>query len=153
MPTAKSEHNSPKGLYRSETNKVIAGVCGGLGEFFNVDPLIIRIIFILATVFGGSGLLVYLILWVLMPNPSQASTSPKDHIKENVEEIRQTAKNFASDIRTRRDQNSKQWLGIILLILGLIFLLQNFGFNDYINFGRLWPIFLVLVGLLLLFRR
>jgi phage shock protein C len=61
-------------LYRSRTNKVIAGVCGGLAEYFNVDPVIIRIIaFILLLPGGLPGLLPYLVLWLVVPlKPSDA---------------------------------------------------------------------------------
>ena len=56
-----------KKLYRSETDRWLLGVCGGLGEYFNVDPTLIRILFIVfALVFGG-GLLLYLILWIIIP--------------------------------------------------------------------------------------
>lgn len=60
-----------KRLYRSNDNKVIAGVCGGLGEYFNVDPVIIRIIFVALLLPGGlPGFVPYLILWFVVPkNP------------------------------------------------------------------------------------
>lgn len=55
-------------LRRSRTNRVVAGVCGGLGEYFGIDPVIIRFIFILLLLPGGApGLLPYLILWLVMP--------------------------------------------------------------------------------------
>ncbi|MDB5168618.1 MAG: PspC domain protein [Candidatus Saccharibacteria bacterium] len=57
-----------KKLYRSKTNKKIAGVCGGLAEYFNIDATVIRIIFIILLLPGGfPGLIPYLILWVLVP--------------------------------------------------------------------------------------
>jgi phage shock protein PspC (stress-responsive transcriptional regulator) len=57
-----------KKLYRSKTDKKIAGVCGGLGAYFNIDPTIIRIIFVILLLPGGlPGLLPYLILWVVVP--------------------------------------------------------------------------------------
>lgn len=56
-----------KRLLRSNTNKVIGGVCGGLGEYFSIDPVIIRIILVLAAIFFGTGILLYLILWIMMP--------------------------------------------------------------------------------------
>lgn len=58
-------------LYRSKSNKVIAGICGGLGEYFNIDPVIIRVIFAVFTVFGGSGILLYLILWIIIPSTNK----------------------------------------------------------------------------------
>lgn len=54
-------------LYRSSENSQIAGVCGGLGEYLNVDPTLIRLAFLLMFVMGGPGLLLYIILWVVMP--------------------------------------------------------------------------------------
>lgn len=57
-----------KKLYRSNTDKMIAGVCGGLGQYFGVDPTLIRLIFALLVVFGvGSGILLYIILAIVMP--------------------------------------------------------------------------------------
>ena len=57
-----------KKLYRSNTDKMIAGVCGGLGKYFGVDSTVIRLIFALLVVFGvGSGLLLYIILAIVMP--------------------------------------------------------------------------------------
>lgn len=56
-----------KKLYRSQTDKKIAGVCAGIGEYFDVDPLFIRLLFIAAFVAYGTGILAYIILWVLTP--------------------------------------------------------------------------------------
>ena len=57
----------PKRLYRSRKSRVIFGVCGGLGEYFEIDPFIVRIIFAAMTLAGGSGILLYLILAFLIP--------------------------------------------------------------------------------------
>jgi phage shock protein C len=54
-------------LYRSQQDNVIAGVCGGLGNYLNTDPLVFRILFVVAFLVGGSGLLVYIILWIAIP--------------------------------------------------------------------------------------
>ncbi len=56
-----------KKLTRSITDRKIAGVCGGLAEFFAMDSTIIRVIFVLATVFGGSGLLIYIAMALIVP--------------------------------------------------------------------------------------
>jgi phage shock protein C len=57
-----------KKLYRSNTDKMIAGVCGGLGQYFGVDPTLIRLIFALLVVFGvGSGVLLYIVLAIVIP--------------------------------------------------------------------------------------
>lgn len=64
----------PKVLYRSETNKVISGVCGGLGEYFDLDPTLVRVLFLIVTLFGGPGLILYIVLWIIMPSESSVAT-------------------------------------------------------------------------------
>lgn len=56
-----------KKLYRSRRDRMIAGVCGGLAEYFNVDPTWVRLIFVLFLILGGSALLAYLIMWLIVP--------------------------------------------------------------------------------------
>lgn len=58
---------SPKKLYRSRTDRMIAGVCGGLAAHFGIDPTWVRLIFILFFFAGGSALLLYIILWLIVP--------------------------------------------------------------------------------------
>ena len=57
-----------KKLYKSNTNKMICGVCGGLGEFFGIDPTIIRLIWAILALLGGTGIVAYLIAAVIIPN-------------------------------------------------------------------------------------
>lgn len=65
-----------KKLYRSEKDKKIAGVCAGLGEYFDIDPTIIRVIFIVLLLPGGlPGLLPYLIFWFIMPTESEIKST------------------------------------------------------------------------------
>jgi phage shock protein C len=54
-------------LFRSRRNYMVAGVCGGLGEYFNIDPTIIRLAAVLSLLLAGSGLLVYLVAWIIIP--------------------------------------------------------------------------------------
>jgi phage shock protein C len=58
-------------LYRSRSNRQVAGVCGGLAEYFNMDPTLIRALFVVLAVLGGSGLVLYLALWIIVPNTPQ----------------------------------------------------------------------------------
>jgi phage shock protein C len=55
-------------LYRSQSDKMISGVCGELGRYLNLDTTIVRMFFALLLIFGGHGLLVYIILWIVMPS-------------------------------------------------------------------------------------
>lgn len=57
-----------KKLYKSNTNKMICGVCGGLGEFLGVDPTIIRLVWAVLGLMGGTGIVAYLIAAVIIPN-------------------------------------------------------------------------------------
>jgi phage shock protein PspC (stress-responsive transcriptional regulator) len=59
--------SSEKRLYRSRTERQLAGVCGGFAEYFGWDPTLVRVGWILLTLLGGSGLLLYLIFWLIMP--------------------------------------------------------------------------------------
>ena len=54
-------------LYRSKSNRQVAGVCGGLAEYFNLDPTLIRVLFIILAVLGGSGVIIYLAMWIIVP--------------------------------------------------------------------------------------
>jgi phage shock protein C len=54
-------------LYRSKTNRQLAGVCGGLSEYFNLDATLIRVLFILLAVLGGSGVVLYVAMWIIVP--------------------------------------------------------------------------------------
>ncbi len=61
-----------KRLYRSANNRILGGVCGGIGEYLNVDPVLIRLLWILLSFALGFGLLLYLIAWIIIPrNPKQ----------------------------------------------------------------------------------
>jgi phage shock protein C len=60
-------------LYRSSTDRKLAGVCGGLAEYFNLDPTLIRVLFIVLAVLGGSGIIIYLAMWILVPNQPQGA--------------------------------------------------------------------------------
>jgi phage shock protein C len=59
-------------LYRSRSDRWLAGVCGGIGDYFNTDPTVIRVIFVLGALILGGGLLIYLILWLIIPLEPEA---------------------------------------------------------------------------------
>ncbi len=60
-----------KKLTRSTKNKVIAGVCGGLARYFNIDPIIVRVLFVALSLAEGSGILLYILLWIFVPADNQ----------------------------------------------------------------------------------
>ena len=134
----------PKKLRRSLDDKIIAGVCGGLGKYFDVDPLIFRILFVLLTIFGGSGILLYVILWIVIPEEAEGER-PKDlgeQIKKGATKMAQEIKETGPDSKGR----GRVLAGIIVILVGLMFLGQNFIPRWYINFWKLWPLIIVVVG-------
>ena len=59
--------DSTRKLYRSKTDRKLAGVCGGLAQYFNIDPTLIRVLFVVLAILGGSGLVLYVALWIIVP--------------------------------------------------------------------------------------
>ena len=55
-------------LYRSKTDRKLAGICGGLAQYFNTDATLIRVLFVVLAVLGGSGLVIYAAMWIIVPN-------------------------------------------------------------------------------------
>ncbi|MCX7928811.1 MAG: PspC domain-containing protein [Patescibacteria group bacterium] len=143
-----------KRLYRSETNKILGGVCGGLAEFFDVDPTIVRIIFIFLCFFGGSGFLIYIILWIILPsyNSNNLILTNKD-IQDNALEMHSKAQELTNKFNQAvQKRNSKQVFGFILIFVGVVFLLSNFGILGKIDFERIWPAILIAIGVAILFK-
>jgi phage shock protein C len=65
-----------KRLVRSTTDKMIAGVCAGVAKYFNIDTVLVRILFVLFALAGGPGILAYIILWIVMPEDTAAAPPP-----------------------------------------------------------------------------
>ncbi len=139
-----------KKLYRSVTDKMIGGVCGGLAEYFAIDPVIVRLIFVLAVIFGGSGILAYIILWIIIPqkpfiitpfntNPPSGDSQPSGEEKKSEN----SEFNMNSLDINKTQSNRSIYAGAFLILLGGIFLLDNFV--PRFHFGDFWP--LILIGL------
>lgn len=71
-----------KRLYRSEKDRLVGGICAGIAEYFNVDPVLIRVIAVLLIFLKGFGLLAYLILWIIMPTKSDVLKPKKSKKKK-----------------------------------------------------------------------
>ncbi len=118
---------TPPRLYRSATDKVIGGVCGGLAAYFKIDPVIVRLAFVLFALAGGASVLLYIVLWIAVP------------IGDSVPVVShgQTAETTA----------------MILIGVGMVWLLANFGVFRFINWSVVWPLVLIALGVALLLRR
>lgn len=145
-------------LYRSESDRVIAGVCGGLGEFLRVDPLILRILFVVLAMVNGIGLFVYLVLWVVVPSAGARGVQQDEVIRRNVDEIGVRARELGQEARNAfvshragaRPEQRAIVGGAILIGLGLLLLMNNFGLLWWVSLARLWPLLLIGIGLVVL---
>lgn len=149
----KNSKISSNKLFRSSTKKIIAGVAGGIGEYFDIDPLFIRIIFILLFLYSGSGILIYLLLWLIIPKKSSSAQEIDDTVKSNFIEMKSSAKEFITELKSKHKvHNSRFILGIFLLILGFAFLLDNFGIIVFDHIWKFWPLVIVAIGFIILFK-
>jgi phage shock protein C len=85
----------PQKLYRSESNKVIAGVAGGIAERYQIDPNIVRIIFIILGIVFGLGAIIYLLLWIFVPIQSQTQQPETQVIQSNVKNLNSRIKSWS----------------------------------------------------------
>jgi len=153
-----------KRLYRSRSDRMIWGVCGGLAKYFDMDPTIVRAIAVLSIFFGSLGIWAYIILAIVVPLENSKATEPKDTIKENVEEIKETATELGRELRStlageegeseeaaKVRHRRRNTLGIVLIVLGALFLLGSFDLFWWFRWSTLWPIILVAIGVLIIF--
>jgi phage shock protein C len=150
--------NNQSRLFRSSTDRMIAGVCGGLAKYFSVDATIVRLVFLLLFFLGGSGFLLYLILWIIVPDEKHLDATSQETVQANTQEVAQTAKQFgqtvgqamgssSGDVAQSAARNGPLIFAIILIGLGIWFLLQNLL---HIDLGQFWPVILIVIGLALL---
>jgi len=125
-------------LFRSNSNRVFAGICGGLGNYMDVDPTIVRLVWILLTLLGGSGLFLYAVLYFVIPREQH---TPNKNVTEE----------------SHRDFSAAGIFGMIFIAVGIVILLDNL---DLISFGHWWcwgwefffPGILILAGIFFLTR-
>jgi len=151
-------------LYRSRSDRVVGGVCSGLARYFGIDSTIVRLIFVLLVFANGVGILAYIIMAIIVPLESSETTEPKDTVKENVEEMKETARELGHEIHstfageedksedvTKLRRRRRNILGIILIVIGVLFLLASFDLFWWFHWGNLWPVIVIAIGLLIIF--
>jgi phage shock protein C len=145
--------DTPNRLSRSRSDYMIGGVCGGLGRYFKIDPTLVRLAFVLLTLAGGSGVLVYFILWIVMPRediPNMQTNMDSQEFSRRANLMGQEMQQMVTQPNTR----AVKFIGIALVVLGIVYLVQNLNipwlmwFNDRL----LWPVLIIVVGGLLLAR-
>ncbi|HMM10726.1 MAG TPA: PspC domain-containing protein [Bacteroidales bacterium] len=146
--------NNQKTFYRSRLNRIIGGVCGGLSERLNFDVSIIRLIFVLLALFGGGGLLIYIVLWIIVPEkpwvlPGQ--DAQPDAGFETYNSNNSYTETQQPDIQVGSSNRSHVILGAALIGAGILFLLANFV--TWLNIRDLWPAVLIVAGLALMFSQ
>lgn len=126
--------NSPRRLYKSRQNRIIDGVCGGIAEYFEVDPTIVRLLWVLITLLGGSGIILYILAMIIMPaNPNQVA---------GVQ---------ASPVPSTGTSDRKRFFGVMMILVGAFLLLLNLGWISGFPWwgfsGRIMlPVLLILLG-------
>ena len=151
-----------KKLYRSRKDYMIAGVCGGIADYFNIDPTLVRLATVLIVLLGGVGVIAYIIAWIIIPqNPEQEPVKDehftqregiRDSIKEGMDQL---AEEFGEEKGKRNHsdnvyQKRHIWGGLILILLGLAFLVRDF--IPWFDWGHFWPVILIVIGIVFMFQ-
>jgi phage shock protein PspC (stress-responsive transcriptional regulator) len=151
----------PTRLERSTTNKVIAGVCGGIAEYLQVDATLVRVFFVVGSfVTAGFGLLGYVVLVVLMPLPGQPAPFVKtsDVTTSTLEGAASTDPMVSQRVvpppaDPEAAGRRRAAFGLVLIALGVIFLFGNTGVFRIVRWDLVWPLVLIAIGALLLAQR
>jgi len=147
-----------KKLYRSSKDCMIGGVCGGIAEYFDIDPTLVRLLAVLVVLLGGAGFIAYIIAWIIIPkNPEQETTEKfekgenlKEKIKKGAEDVIEEVKEHleSKEIDPKSEKNRKIWGGIIIIIIGVIFLLG--GLFPLVAWGNMWPLIIIAIGIVIM---
>jgi phage shock protein C len=152
-----------KTLYRSRNQKVIGGVAGGIAEYFDIDPVFIRVLFVVSVFASGIGIIAYIILWIITPQEPFERIYKNYSNQENPEEsnfgeqnsAEEYEPNFTMSASEIKPSESKVKLrifgGLLLVFLGLFILLDEIipGFD----FTYIWSILLILLGVYIIFSK
>jgi phage shock protein PspC (stress-responsive transcriptional regulator) len=164
------------GTLRRGPDRILGGVCSGLAHYLGVDPLLVRIVFVILALAHGIGILLYFVLWLLMEPPlagvATGSRSLGDRVRMMGDEIREDFRTgfrsppadptpprppgepaAAPPAASGTSHQRGLWLGVLLIALGAYFLLDNLGVFNSFRWDLFWPVVLIAIGLLFLARR
>lgn len=96
--------NTTRRLARNNTDRIIAGVAGGVANYLDVDPTLVRLGFVLLVLVGGVSPLIYLILWAVLPNEHSVNQGFSQQVRENLSEMEQRATQVASKVSSQVNQ-------------------------------------------------
>ncbi|MFN2363733.1 MAG: PspC domain-containing protein [Halarsenatibacteraceae bacterium] len=128
-----------KRLYRSRQERILAGVCGGIAEYFKIDPLIIRLLFVFIFFINGAGIIAYIVGWLIIPERPYDYIDNEDEIKDDYERESFTL-----------DRTNQRFIGIILIIVG-VFIIASRIF-PLIIWRHFWAIILIILGIVILVK-
>ena len=133
-----------KKIYRSKKDRIIVGVAGGLGEYFEIDPIIFRVLFILLLFAGGFALLLYIVLALVIPLKPENSKSDKKQKNRKKKENKVKKTGFSA----------KHLIGLIVILIGWIVLFgQLFPIAwQWFRWGIFWAIIIIVIGFFLLLK-
>lgn len=133
-----------KRLYRSRKYKMIGGVAGGLAEYFDIDPVFVRALFIITALGYGIGFIAYIVLWIIVPWRPKIYIDPANGLfTEQTEEPE-------IELTANSAHNRKTIFGAILIGLGIIFSLDRFVCS--IDFHDVFPLLIIALGAFILYR-
>ena len=143
-----------KEFRRSSTNKVIGGVCGGLGKYFNIDPIVFRLVFTILFFAAGGGLIAYIIAWIAIPGENNGSQYYNHNTSFSSSSEGESKHDYADrDAEIVSEEKSGHKLneysgsliaGLILIAIGLVFFLDNY---ITIDFDVIWPLAIIAIGI------
>ena len=137
-----------KRIYRNPRNKVIAGVCAGIADYFDIDVTWVRLGFVLAIFASGVGLLAYVIAWIVIPKDETGAGAMAQSAPPTASQRADDAKPSAQ--RSRVTGHTRNAIGVVLILLGILFFMdRNFYWFD---FDLFWPAILVALGIYMLTR-
>ncbi len=151
-----------KKLYRSRSDRMIAGVCGGLGEYLAVDPVWIRLGFVMLLFATGVGFWAYIILWIIIPEEGRQAVTPGDTIQANVQEMADRARELGQGIQrglqgdrapTEASTSGPIIVGVAFILVGALLLLNRLNLFWWLRWTTLWPLLLIFIGGAMLFSR
>lgn len=143
-----------KKIYRNQTNELVAGVCSGLADYFEIDATLVRIIFVVLGIGGGSGVLIYLVLWFVIPRENEVNMGKEEQLENVGKEIEGKVKIAAKEIKkeVKTEKRSGDFLGMVLVILGGVLLVEKIA-PRFIDWDYFWPMILIVLGAYLIFRK
>ncbi len=148
-----NSHKDTKRLYRSRQDKIIGGVCGGIANYFNVDPILIRLFFILMFFAEGAGLLAYIIAWIIIPmEPSFIGNDDreKEETFSHQDNEKHTEQGHSSYSEQKNSNTKSRYLGLFFVVLGSLFLVDLWLPALYLR--PFWPVIFIILGVVLLVR-